>query len=237
MRSDLQGLPEQPGHAHVPARPGASYFDNELRLLPGVTIPLRSMLVELARDAVLISPCGSDAERIAMGTRPAVIVAPSLLHHVHLEDAMAQQPDATLWAPPGFVDKLPKFTGAKTFNHDPWPYGEALPFVVIEGAPKRNEVVFYHRASRTLYTADLVFNIRAPAGALAPLTFRAMGIWKRFAVARPWKLWVKDRAAFRRSIDEVLAWDFDRIAMAHGELVEENGRSLLIGALRERDLI
>lgn len=218
------------------AQPAASYFDNELHLLPGVTIPLRSMLVELDRDAVLISPCGSEAERLAIGSRPAVIVAPSLLHHLHLEEAMQHDVKA-LWAPPGFVDKLPQYVGAKTFGVDPWPYGEALPFVVIEGAPKRNEVVFFHRASRTVYTADLVFNMHEPTGFLSPLTFRAMGVWKRFAMPRPWKHWVKDGAAFRRSIEEVLAWDFDRVAMAHGEIVERNGHAMLIGALRERGLI
>jgi hypothetical protein len=56
-------------------------------------------------------------------------------------------------------------------------------------------------------------------------------------MARMWKLWVKDRAAFERSIEAVLAWDFDRIAMAHGEILETNARDRLIGALRERDLL
>lgn len=237
MRSDLHVFPDEIGHAHVAAQPAASYFDNELHLLPGVSIPLRSMLVELDRDAVLISPCGGDAERAAVGSRSTVLVAPSLLHNLHLADAMKQLDVKALWAPPGFVEKLPQFAGAKTFGHDPWPYGEALPYVLIEGAPKRNEVVFFHRASRTIYTADLVFNMHEKAGFLSPLTFRAMGVWKRFAMARPWKHWVKDKAAFRRSIEEVLAWDFDRIAMAHGDIVERDGRALLIGALKERDLL
>ena len=64
-----------------------------------------------------------------------------------------------------------------------------------------------------------------------------MGIYKRFAMASMWKRWVTDRAAFRQSIEQVLAWDFDRIAMGHGDLVTENGRAMLIAALRERDLL
>ena len=233
MRSDLHVTPEEIGHAHTALQPTAQYFDNELHLLPGVRIPLRSMLVKLDRDAILISPVGTDEERIAAGSSP-VLVAPSLLHHKHLGEI--KNPRA-VWGPRGFAEKLPQYADVHVFGEDPWPYGDALPFVAIEGAPKRNEVVFFHRPSRTIYTADLVFNMRSPKGFLAPLTFRAMGVWKRFGMARPWKSWVKDPVAFRTSIEEILAWDFDRIEMAHGETVERNGRALLIAALRERDLL
>ena len=46
-----------------------------------------------------------------------------------------------------------------------------------------------------------------------------------------------DRTAFARSIDHLLSWDFDRIAMAHGEIVTSHGKTMLIDALRERDLL
>ena len=63
----------------------------------------------------------------------------------------------------------------KTFGEDRWPYYEDLPYHAIAGAPKRNEIVFFHAATRTLYTADLVFNIREPQGLLAPIAFRDDG--------------------------------------------------------------
>lgn len=206
-------------------------------MIPGVHIPLRSMLVRTARDAILVSPVGTTSELAIPGRMPLTLVAPSLLHHKFLPHAQKAFPDAALWGPPGFADKLPAYAKAKTFDIDPWPFTATLPYVVIDGAPKRNEVVFFHPPSRTLYTADLVFNIRTGAGLLSPLAFRAMGIYRRFAVAKMWKRWVKDVRAFRRSIDALLAWDFDRIAMAHGEIVTSNGRALLLDALRERGLI
>ena len=46
----------------------------------------------------------------------------------------------------------------------------------------------------------------------------------------------RDRPAFLRSIDAVLAWDFDRIAMGHGELVTKNAKQMFVEALREREL-
>jgi hypothetical protein len=237
MQSDLSKIPGVAGYAHVADAPAACFFDSELHLMPGVTIPLRSMLIETERDAILISPVGSNAERSAIASRPTVLVAPSLLHHKHLVETRERAPIVSLWGPKGLAEKRPELAGARVFGRDPWPYGEILPFVAIEGAPKRNEIAFFHPPSRTLYTADLVFAISEPKGFLTPLTFRAMGIYKRFAMARSWERWVEDRIAFRRSIEELLAWDFDRIAMAHGDIVERGGRQRLIEALRERELL
>lgn len=208
------------------------YFTSTLPLLPGVRLPLRSMLLPLR--GVLISPTGSEEERATMsGVR--TIVEPSLLHHRYLDEARALAPGAELWGPPGLAEKLG--IEMKTFGRDPWPHDAEIEALVIEGAPKRNEVVFLHKPTRTIYTADLVFNVQEDAGLLAAVTFRMMGIHKRFAMARVWKRWVEDRAAFSRSIEQLLQWDFDRIAMAHGEIVRAHGKSMLIDALRERDLL
>jgi len=209
-------------------------FDGELQLLPGVKIPLRSLYVGSRR--VLISPVGGAAEHAILPTVEA-LVAPSLLHHKHLCEAQRLAPYAALWAPPGFAAKEPELGEVNVLGRDPWPFSDELDFEVIEGAPKRNEVVFFHRASATLYTADLVFNMHGDAGWLSKLTFRAMGIYQRFAMAKPWKHWVKNRGAFLESIERVLAWPFDRIVMAHGDIVETGGKELLRRALHERDLL
>ena len=38
---------------------------------------------------------------------------------------------------------------------------------------------------------------------------------------------IRDRAAARRSIDRVLAWDFDRVVMAHGQVLDHGGKEAL----------
>lgn len=228
--------PELP-HAQTTANISASiprYFESSLHMLPGVNVPLRSMFVPMR--GVLISPVGTEAEREIL-PQVRVLVAPSLLHHLHFAQTRKIIPGAELWAPPGFAKKVEGIGYVHTFGRDVWPHDAELAAEVIEGAPRRNEVVFFHRPTRTLYTADLVFNVHRPAGWLTPLTFRAMGIYKRFGVAKMWNHWIKDRAAFDRSIDRMLAWDFDRIVMAHGDIVERGGRAMLLEALRERDLL
>ena len=41
----------------------------------------------------------------------------------------------------------------------------------------------------------------------------------------PWL--IKDRAAARASLERILAWDFDRIIVAHGDVLESGGHEIL----------
>jgi hypothetical protein len=38
---------------------------------------------------------------------------------------------------------------------------------------------------------------------------------------------VRDRAAARRSLETILAWDFDRVVVTHGRALETGGREAL----------
>ena len=44
---------------------------------------------------------------------------------------------------------------------------------------------------------------------------------------------IKDKAAFQRSLEALKKWDFDRIIVGHGEIVETDGERQLTGVLRE----
>ena len=43
---------------------------------------------------------------------------------------------------------------------------------------------------------------------------------------------VKDKAAFQRSVEALTKWDYDRIIVGHGEIVETDGKRQLTGALK-----
>jgi hypothetical protein len=233
---DARAIPLDALHVE-PITQVVQFFDSEMSPFPGVRLPLRSMLVESPTKAILISPVGTRAEISAVDGKTCILVEPSLLHHKRLARAINALSPRELWAPPGFAAKLPEFVDASVFGADPWPHDDLVSFALIEGAPFRNEVVFFHRASRTLYTADLVFGVVQPRGLLTPLVMRALGVGRSFGASKLWSHWIKDRAAFRRSIDRVMGWPFERIAMAHGEIVDGNARAKLFAALRERALI
>ena len=226
-----------PATSARPSAPSRTYcFDSTSRLFPGVTIPLRSMLVAGGAQQILISPVGTPEEAAHIGA-PLVLVASSLRHHRHFAAAIERYRPVELWGPPGLAEARPELGPVHVFGVDPWPYGDQLELVVIEGAPKCNEVVFFHSSSHTIYTTDLFWHVADPEGLLAPLVFRMMGIYRRFATAKMWRWWITDRAAFARSIEDVLGWDFTRIVVAHGDVVDQDARDQFESALRELELI
>jgi hypothetical protein len=213
----------------------ARFFESDHRMIPGVHVPVRSMLVENADERILVSPIGTSEESDTIGRDLTTLVSPSLLHHIHLLEAIERMEPRELWGPPGLDAKVPELGHARTFGRDAWPHRDQLDFVVVEGSTSR-EVAMFHIATRTLFVADLVMNIQRPHGVLTPLMFRAMGIYKKFAMPTMWRRWVTDRAKFVHSMDRILAWDFERIAMAHGAMVVADAHACFEQALHERRL-
>lgn len=86
-----------------------------------------------------------------------------------------------------------------------------------------DEVVFLHKPSRSLIVGDAMFNIEADA----PLSTRiwAWGPRLRQRVVPPplYRAGVRDKAAARESIERILSWDFDRIVIGHGAIIESGG--------------
>ena len=90
-----------------------------------------------------------------------------------------------------------------------------------------NEVVFYHRASRTLVLTDTAHNIGPDAAAFTRFFFKLFGGYGRLSTSLAERVATKDRAAVRRTVDAILQWDIQRVIMAHGHIVEGNGAQAL----------
>jgi hypothetical protein len=91
-----------------------------------------------------------------------------------------------------------------------------------------NEVVFFHRPSATLIASDLAFNIRSSSPPLTRLFFRLGGTFGRLSPSLLERLLVRDRTAFRRSLERILEWPFERVVVAHGDVSEKGGREELV---------
>ena len=65
-------------------------------------------------------------------------------------------------------------------------------------------------------------------GAFARLAMRVNGMLGHFGPSRlARRLFFRDHGSLRSSVDRILEWDFDRVIMAHGEVLESGGHSLL----------
>lgn len=92
-----------------------------------------------------------------------------------------------------------------------------------------NEVVFYHRPSRSLIVADLLLNFGendAPiTRLLAPII-----VGRGCTFARLYRPFVFDPERFRASIERIRRWDFTRIIVGHGAIVDHNAAEVFAEA-------
>jgi hypothetical protein len=193
-----------------------------MKMPGGFRMPIASTLVRLPdRSLLLYSPVPLSADAVAAISAQgevAHIVAPSLWHHLYAKAAREQFPRAMLHGAPGLAAKRTDLTFDRELPTIDPAWGGVLSAVVIGGAPKLNEAVLFHRPSETLLCADLAFNLSRPANMMSRIVFAMTGVGGgKLAQSRVWKLAVKDRAAARASLDEVLGWSIQRIAPVHGD--------------------
>lgn len=149
------------------------------------------------------------------------LIAPNSFHHVHLSKVRERYPDATLYGPRALSAKRTDLRFVDLTSRTSSEWSEELVPLLHAGAPKFDEVVFFHAASRTLLVTDYFFNIQECRGWLTPWVLRTSGAYKKFAQSRWYRWIVKDKARARESAEQMLAWPFERIIPAHGEVVTE----------------
>jgi hypothetical protein len=137
-------------------------------------------------------------------------------------------PDARLWVAPGVERKRPDLEFVAVLcDEAPAEWNGEVDQIFFRGRPYENEVVFLHRESHTLILCDLAFNFGPRAAAPTRLLMRLLRSYGHFGPSRLDPLLIRDRRAAQQSLRRILAWDFDRIVVAHGEVLESGGREAL----------
>jgi hypothetical protein len=158
---------------------------------------------------------------------PRFVVAASAIHgHRFMEQYREAYRGVELFAAPG-LDRRRKdlaFDGLLGSVADPR-WSDHLDQALFLGhlVP---EVLFLHRASRTLIVGDLLVNERRPTAPLATrLAWRLEGTYGSLDVPRTLRITTRNRRAARHALERIRAWDFDRIVVGHGEILETGGRA------------
>lgn len=225
----------------------------QLKMIPGVYIPTQCIVVILPPSGtinpqppgrLLLSPAKLSDQQVSEISKDGEIteiLAPNLFHHLSVPLAQTWFPQAQLWGAQGFAQKRADLSWNQYFEarstKENWPYHEHLEYQMLEGAPKMNEVVFFHKASRTLIVADLFFNFKNTKGWLSPAIYTLMGTRNKLNMSRLWKSLITDRRAFIQSIEKVMQWDFDRIIFCHGDTVHTGGKELAREIFKKKNLI
>jgi hypothetical protein len=180
---------------------------------------------------LLHSPVALDAalrsELDALGS-VRFAVAPNRVHHLHAGEVAGFYPEARLWVAPGLAQKRPDLVFEDVLGDEaPEPWRGEVDQTFFRGRPYENEVAFLHRPSRTLILCDLAFNFGARAAAPTRWLMKLLRSYGRLGPSTldPWL--IRDRRAARQSLERILSWDFDRVIVAHGDVLETGGHETL----------
>jgi hypothetical protein len=203
----------------------------------GLPLGTRMTVVRLPGGGLFLhSPVALDDELrealSAVGT-PRWAVAPNRFHHLYIGQYRDAFPEVELFAAPGLPEKRPDLQfDAVLGDAAPPAWAEHLDQECFAGFPMTNEVVFCHRASRTLLLCDLAFNLGREAALVTRMAFRVLGGYGRLGPTLLEKVMIRDREAARASMERILAWDFDRVVVTHGAVLEAGGREALRAGYR-----
>ncbi len=198
----------------------------------GVWLGTRMTVVRLPDDRLLVySPVELDADLRAgidaLG-QVAYVVAPNKVHHLFVGDYVKAYPEAKLLGAPGLADKRKdlRFDG-ELGGAAPGEWGGVLEANLFEGAPLMNEVDLLHKPTGTLLVTDLAFNVAGSPHWWTRQYLKMMGAWGGFGQSKMVRWCVRDRALARASVDRLLAWDFDRVIVTHGDVLDAGGKAEL----------
>jgi hypothetical protein len=204
----------------------------------GVPYPTRMTLVRLSDGGLwLCSPIElnaalADAVR-ALGPVQH-LVSPNKIHHLFLGQWAQAWPDAKLWASPGLARRRRDLSFHGELGNAAEPAWESdIDQLIFRGSFAMEEVVFFHRASRSAIITDLVQKFDpATLRGWRGLLMRLDGlVGPEGSTPREWRLTFWNRRASREALRKMLGWNPQRLIIAHGQWVRENGREALARSL------
>ncbi|HXN33284.1 MAG TPA: hypothetical protein VN894_15535 [Polyangiaceae bacterium] len=203
----------------------------------GMHLTATMAVLRLGDESLLLySPVVMTVERRAaveaLG-RVSHLYAPNLYHHLWIGEWAAAFPSARVHAPAGLAKKRGDLRIDRVHGATPEPaFAGVVDEIGIDGFRLQESVLVY-RPARALVVADLVHNMGRPTHGWTAFYARAMGFYDCVALSRMirWTAF-SDRAAARRSLDEVLSRPFDRVVVGHGAPIDTGGREVLAAAYR-----
>jgi len=162
------------------------------------------------------------------------IVSPNKIHHLFLAEWARRWPAARLHAPPGLMRRRPDLRFAAELGDRPDPaWSEEIDQVIFHGSFALEEVVFFHRPSRTVLFGDLIQR-HEPAGAtgLTGLVMRLDGlVGAAGSTPREWRATFLRRRLARQAREHVLGWGPERLLIAHGTCAQQDAVRIVERAL------
>ena len=208
--------------------------EQPLRYL-GLSIGTRMTIIRLAnRELIVISPIQINETIVAqleeIGT-VRHIITPNLYHYFFAADFKIHYSNATFWAVPGLKAKKPDLPIDQVITSETSPW-DGIDYVFFDGfrTPSLrgfdllNECIFFHKSSRTLILTDTAIHFDESFPVITQFAARVLGGYKTLRPSLLERIATTEKDKVRGAVEKVLCWDFERVIMAHGTIVERNGK-------------
>jgi len=208
--------------------PGVHTLERPLRIA-GLEVGTRMTVLQLGNDLLVHSPVDIAPETLKELGEPRWVLAPNKLHHLFVGPWI----DAGLegWAAHGLPKKRPDvhFTGVvETGTH---PFGPDVEVLALRCFSFANEVVLFHKPSKTLVVTDLVFNFPKTAPWLTRAVLWCACGYPGCQASLLERVGMK-RDVAREEMKTLLGFGFERIVMSHGDVVETDALEAFANAYR-----
>jgi hypothetical protein len=175
-------------------------------------------------------------EGVAELGEPRWIIAPNRLHYWWLPDWRAAFPEAEFCLAPRVKRQAGThlaFEGRPLQGRTGYPWDDVLDTLPVSGR-YMTEVVFFHRPTRTLLLTDLIENFEPDR----------VGSWVMRLLIRLGRVRAPDgqmprdmrltfpRTELRTAVERMIAWNPERIVIAHGRWFRQDGAQELRRAFR-----
>ena len=143
---------------------------------------------------------------------------------MYAADVVAAFPGALLHGPAKLQRKRKDLKFDAVLSETPHPDwdGQLLPLTI--GGSLLNETLFYHPASKTLISSDLVENFHQCSHAPTRWYLWLGGILGKVGWHPLLRLVYLNRRRARADVSRLLQWPFERVILAHGDILTDNAR-------------
>jgi hypothetical protein len=197
----------------------------------GVQLETRMTVIKLADGSLFVhSPVRLDEViRTSLDKLGPVkhVVAPNRFHHLFVSDYPKDYPDAKIYGAPGLDLHFDAILG----DTPPPVWSGQIDQIVFRAFGALNETIFFDRRSRTALFTDLMFNVNHSDSALTRFVLRLDGGFGFLAVPRTFRLPIRLRRRLAvGALACILEWDFDRLTVAHGDVIERGAKTAMRNA-------
>ncbi|WP_423188367.1 DUF4336 domain-containing protein [Alkalibacterium sp. f15] len=206
----------------------------------GVPFSTRMTIVKLKNQSLWVhSPIKPDEKLLTEIDKLGEVthlISPNRIHYAYIAEWKTHYPKATAWSSPG-VEKRAQSQNIKVDfdrpleNEAPADWSADINQLIFKGSRTLEEVVFFHKGSKTLILTDLIENFEP-----ARTTNRFWKtVYKLAGVADPnGKAPIDLRLTFfgqkekaRHCYKRMLSWQPEKIILAHGRWYDKNGTAEL----------